>query len=546
MNTTNIDTTYDVSKIILAKKEWEATVDALPQLICLIDHNGTIIRANRTVERWGLRAVEDVNEQTLHDLLHPICNNPNCQIKLVWDLAKLSLYKGEPFQLEILDDIRDVTYDIAFQSIHNPLLKANRSFASITITDITERKKMEDAVKWHVTQSAILQTIEKELTNNLDVQHVMQIGLNAINTILDTKQSFIALVDDALQLTDFNSSVYTEAEIKELLVSDYAQQCFANVSTQVPYNDDTTDCDQQVLSFVIQSHHQILGLIYIKAKDQNGFDLKNQQLTENILLRFTSALINAQLYEMSHQHVNDLKALNAEISTLEQIKTDMIRLASHDLRNPLASIKLSMDILSRYSREKLSDLQQRHYISILNSVNNMKSIIDDILSLERIEAIHQQQLTLVDIAVIVERVFSNFEPQAHVKALGFNLHQKTNTLMIEGDETVLQEIISNFMSNAIKYTDRGGKVDVYLSVNSNNVTFKIIDTGFGIDKTEQEKIFQPFFRAENAKSSDIAGIGLGLNVTKNMIERLNGTIIFESVLNEGSTFGFSLPLSYEI
>ena len=112
---------------------------------------------------------------------------------------------------------------------------------------------------------------------------------------------------------------------------------------------------------------------------------------------------------------------------------------------------------------------------------------------------------------------------------------------MSGDPAQLREAIDNLIGNAIKYTPDNGAVRVRLEQNAGRVIFEVKDNGLGIPDDQQERLFQPFFRASNAKASTIEGTGLGLHLVKNIIERHGGKMRFKSVVGQGSLFGFELP-----
>lgn len=139
-----------LAQIEQAKLEWETTVDTVPQLICLLDHERRIIRANRTVERWGLSSILEVRGKDLHQLLHPECSNPNCELETFLRQAWDDLSHGQPIEYEAPDGIlnRHLAYEIrpiSVQKERKPKIIA--SFAAVVIHDITERKRLEEALK---------------------------------------------------------------------------------------------------------------------------------------------------------------------------------------------------------------------------------------------------------------------------------------------------------------------------------------------------------------------------------------------------------------
>lgn len=256
--------------------------------------------------------------------------------------------------------------------------------------------------------------------------------------------------------------------------------------------------------------------------------------------------IEQQIQESARQY-QEIQNLFEKVNRLEQLKSDMIRMAAHDLRAPLAVFVTHLDVLSLELADEKAIIDKRVLSERLDDLRNatkrMKRIIEDILSLERIEQnAHHAEYTPIEIAPIVQGLFRDYQPQAKSKSLDFNLKCLPKPVFILGDIAQLREAIANLISNAIKYTPEGGHVDIWMDVKNDCVHFEVIDSGYGIPKDKQASLFQPFYRAKSKATRHIEGTGLGLYLVKNVIERHRGRLIFKSVEGKGSHFGFEIPL----
>jgi signal transduction histidine kinase len=139
-------------------------------------------------------------------------------------------------------------------------------------------------------------------------------------------------------------------------------------------------------------------------------------------------------------------------------------------------------------------------------------------------------------------VYDGQAPQAATKQQQIALIIGYQPLWVEGDPLQLEEALNNLIHNAIKYTPDEGSITVSISRYEELVTFRVRDTGYGIPESQQERLFQPFFRVRTQETKAIEGTGLGLHLVKNIVTRHNGHMFFQSVRGEGSTFGFDLPL----
>ncbi len=253
------------------------------------------------------------------------------------------------------------------------------------------------------------------------------------------------------------------------------------------------------------------------------------------------ALHNVRLVNTIKERAAELEILYDKVSYLENFKSDMIRIAAHDLKNPLSVIRNYLTMLVDSPDMEL-DLD-KVYPSMLRSSERALQIIQDFLSLDRIEkAAEQQTMEPFDLCGVVSKAVNEFTNRAEQKSQDLEATLPRGDCMVIGDSAQIYEAISNFVGNAIKYTPAGGHIHVSLILEAGEAFFEVSDNGYGIPREKQDKLFQPFYRARTNETADIEGSGLGLHLTKNIIERQGGTVIFHSVYQQGSTFGFQLPL----
>jgi two-component system phosphate regulon sensor histidine kinase PhoR len=234
-----------------------------------------------------------------------------------------------------------------------------------------------------------------------------------------------------------------------------------------------------------------------------------------------------------------MRQLYERLSHLEQLKTDMIRIAAHDLRSPLGIITgFSEMVLERDDLPPRAAEQIQH---VYRAGQRMQTLISDFLSMDRILHLDSRAAYhKLDLAALVEAVFADHQTLAAERK--FVLQLPRSRARIRGDSPQIREAIANYLTNAIKYTPASGEITVRLSVTDQEAVFEVTDNGYGIPAEAQSDLFKPFFRVQSAETRAIDGTGLGLHLVKNIVERHNGHIIFESAYGQGSTFGFRLPL----
>lgn len=238
---------------------------------------------------------------------------------------------------------------------------------------------------------------------------------------------------------------------------------------------------------------------------------------------------------------NELTDLYSQVRELEQLKTDMIRIAAHDLRTPLMTMLNYAKFLIDDNEAPLPNHQQGYVEEIVKGVRQMQRIISDILSLERIAATaaerYEQTGDLINLTRLA--IVDNLPKDRN---LTYEYNIPDGEILFTGDPSQIREAIANLLSNAVKYTPEGGKITVEIHIEENGAVLSVTDSGYGIPEDMQERLFQPFYRAKSRQTRAIAGTGLGLHLVKNIITRHEGRVFFHSVYGEGSTFGFYLPI----
>ena len=228
----------------------------------------------------------------------------------------------------------------------------------------------------------------------------------------------------------------------------------------------------------------------------------------------------------------------SEQKKLDQAKTEFVSLASHQLRSPMAAIKWSGDMLLSGDIGQLTD-KQREYVNRIYKVNEETiDLVNTLLNVSRIEigtlAIDKRATNVPEIC---QSILEELAPQIEQKKIQIEKQYNAPLENVNTDPKLLRIVIQNLISNAVKYTPDGGAVTIALNETANERQVSVTDTGYGIPKEQQDKIFTKLFRADNVrKLSAVQGTGLGLYLVKSIIEALGGNISFQSEENRGSIF----------
>lgn len=233
------------------------------------------------------------------------------------------------------------------------------------------------------------------------------------------------------------------------------------------------------------------------------------------------------------------KALERE-KELSELKSRFVSMASHEFRTPLSTILSSADLIEAYKREDQQEKRERHTTRIKSAVVNLTNILNDFLSLSRLEEGKiETNPGYFDLQEFCNETFDEINVLLK-PGQTIHRHEELDNADIYLDSKLLKNILFNLLSNAIKYSDPGKPIYCTMVVNGDHLKITITDNGIGIPEEEQQHLFSPFFRAHNVEN--IQGTGLGLNIVQRYVDLLKGEITFQSKLSEGTTFYVTIPL----
>lgn len=296
----------------------------------------------------------------------------------------------------------------------------------------------------------------------------------------------------------------------------------------------------------------------IEIFKENPFTTDDATYFQTIVQQVSLPLKSAGLYkEIIHK--------NEELEKLERVKSEFISIVSHELRTPLTPIKNALSILASGRCGHLEENAMKFVDMAKRNVENLTNIINDILDINKIEAGKMDfNYKLMNIHSVIENVRANFDCVAKEHEIIFNTQEQDNLPDIYADSQRLGQVLTNLVSNAIKFTPKGKNItikselknsnDIYKnphfenelkSLNGNYIVVSVVDEGIGIKETDLVKAFDKFTQIENSLSRKVGGTGLGLPIAKQLIKAHKGTIWCDSEENKGSSFHFALPIATE-
>lgn len=231
---------------------------------------------------------------------------------------------------------------------------------------------------------------------------------------------------------------------------------------------------------------------------------------------------------------------------VDRMKSEFISLASHQLRTPLSTVKTYTHMLLDGYMGELSSTQRQALNTVVSASDNMNELIGILLNIARMESgsieVNGKNQDAIHLAADVVKHLMHAAEEHGVK---LTLRAPKHAVILKTDSIIAKEILTNLIGNAIKYTPKEGRVTVTIRERPEDVMFKIEDTGVGIPKVVQDKIFSKFFRASNVVRQETSGTGLGLYVVKGLVETLRGKVWFKSEEGAGTVFYVVLPRDHK-
>jgi len=313
-----------------------------------------------------------------------------------------------------------------------------------------------------------------------------------------------------------------------------------DVSIDPAYEETLPGCVAQLI-VPLFSANQVIGVIILESAQEGALDLLDLDFVARLAEHASPAIVNAQLFQ--------------ELTRANEARSEFVSIVAHELKNPMTSMRGYTDLLLKGVVGPVNEQQADFLNTIYANVIRMETLVSDLNDLTK----QQTNNLRLEIAPVNLRETLDETLRAQEKLI----EDKGQTVIVEmpddlppvaGDFNRLIQIMTNFVSNANKYTGEGGTITIRAEVSRNVwdpqgpgqvVHCSISDTGIGMSEEDLAQLFVPYFRSEDPRTREQPGTGLGLAITRGLIEQHGGRVWVESVLNEGTTFHFTLPLATE-
>ncbi|GAB4477495.1 MAG: hypothetical protein Kow0088_16490 [Anaerolineales bacterium] len=397
------------------------------------------------------------------------------------------------------------------------LLNAFASQAAIAIENARLYARTDQALQQRLSELETLTQIDRDLNATLDFERIMQITHSWALRGTQAVQAWVLLKNSSekLQIACGAAEEYP----LDLQIPPFEREWTAKLLWQ--------KANRVLLAAPIFHGGNFAGMIAVQKS--TPFTEQESLFLSRLAARAANAIENARLYE-AVQHAN-------------QEKNRFISVISHELRIPMTSIRGYTDLLRQQAVGPVNDQQRAFLETIRNNVDRMAALVSDLSDISRIES---GRLKLepkpIRLPQLIEETVMTLRPKLDEK--GHHLYTELGPDLPEviADPTRVSQVLTNLLTNAIKYTPNGGSIWVRARWQGQFIQIEVQDSGIGIGPEDQGRLFEQFFRSEDSAVREEQGWGLGLNVTKQLVELMGGSIGFTSQLGQGSTFWFTLPL----
>lgn len=467
---------------------------------------------------------------------------------------------------EALDEPQ--TYDMRITPITNQRGAPNGSL--VVLRDVTERKRAERILLQQNGYLIALHDTALQLINRLDLAAVLEAITTRAQQLLNAPSAFLFVDRPAEQVLVAEVVLGKFAGARGFRVS--YTEC---VVGQVRTSGETVTVDNYsawagrlpafeplelgtVIALPLRSEEQIIGVLGL-AYDEADHQVSQDE--HDLLMRFAQlaalAFDNAQLFASVQSLYDEQRKLADQLLQAKDLaeaasraKTDFISFVSHELRNPMTAMRGYVELMQMGAAGPLSREQMDMLGILYTNIAHMTSLVSDLIDTARIEGGRMKfEFETIPLVDLLDGVVLSIHSQLESKDQMLHMRIAPDLPPIWADRVRVTQILSNLMSNAHKYTPRGGQITILIDQHTEHigdaalpmVHVAIQDTGIGISEEEQHRVFEQFFRSEHEYARTITGSGLGLAITRSLVELQGGRIWFYSQRNQGTTFHFTLP-----
>lgn len=489
--------------------------EAIQEGLIVVDSNSEIVLCNSVCTKlFGYKESELIGQKI--ELLVPSTARSK-------HVEKRNTYQKEPVQrsmgsnLKLSGERKDGSVFPIEVSL-NPFTDEGASFIAALVSDVTIRRKTEDQLvqlTQHLEEKVTSRTKELKQSEQL-YKSIARNFPGGVISIFDRSLKYLFAEGQGL----YELGIETD----DLIGLEYLERLAPEARNKVK---------EELESVFLGNHRSFEIKVNQGTYLINAVPLTNENdEIDRILVVEKNITSQKEVADRLEENLKTERELN-------EMKSRFVSMASHEFRTPLTTINSSAGLILKYHEKEQYDKTPKHVGRIKASVRNLTSILNDFLSLEKLESGKTEaQIVTLDLVCLIQEVVEEME--------GFKKEnqqincQLPSEFFFNSDPQLLKNVMINLVSNALKYSSDSGEVAITLTKSASGIVLiKVADNGIGIPKPDQAKMFDRFFRAGNV--TNIEGTGLGLNIVVKYLDLLGGTLSFESEENKGTVFTVQLP-----
>ncbi|MEA3308423.1 MAG: ATP-binding protein [Chloroflexota bacterium] len=537
-----------------SEERYRQAVENSPNPIFSVDEQGFICTWNAACVQVFQYPAEQVIEQSYHQLLWESADQAEIDALLVeiWQLDQP--IGGYEITYRRKDGRRAVTLSRLYPVRDTEGQVRECVFAN---TDITKRRQAEDELKRRNRELALLNRSAQVVTSMLDLDGVLIAILNEVRHLLDVVAGSVWLLEQPGGGLICRQAIGTNCELvrgwhlapDEGIVSWVVSQNKGGIVPDVrkdkhyyPLVDQVTGMKlRSILTVPLRSKGEAIGAVQVVDTKIDSFQPADLRLLESLAATAAIAIENARMYATEQERVLALDQALEQQRELAKLKDQFVQNVSHELRTPLALIRGFSELLESGSLGELQPKQRKPLSVIVSRARMLSKVVEDLTAILAAER-QEQQYEPVDMAALIHELSAAFQLPAQQAELKLVTYIPAELPQVLGDGNHLQRVYDNLISNAFKFTPAGGQVTVRLTQEDSELLLEISDTGIGIPADELDRIFDRFYQVDGSMTRRYGGTGLGLSLSKEIVEAHGGRIEVKSVEGKGSTFLVKLPI----
>lgn len=436
------------------------------------------------------------------------------------------------------------------------LLETFAGQAAIAIENARLFNMTDQQLALRVQELDTMQRIDQELNRTLNLNNVVDITMewalrkSGATTgalfILDREHNVLRIVasygypEDSPFSMSGSLAYPADQGITGRVIRSGQPSLITDVSIDPDYHATLPGCVAQLI-VPLFSANQVIGMIILESDRENVLDLLDLDFMARLAEHASPAIVNAQLYQ--------------ELERANQSKSEFVSFVAHELKNPMTSMKGYTDLLIKGVVGPMNEQQSDFLHTIFSNVTRMETLVSDLNDLTKQETNNMRlEIAPVNLRTVLLETLRAQQRAIDEKGQRLVIQVPEDLPLVRGDQNRLIQVTTNLVSNAHKYTPSSGKITLRAEVARNAwepqgapyvVHVSVQDTGIGLSEEDQRQLFVPYFRSENPKTREQPGTGLGLTITRGLVQLHGGRIWVESELEVGSTFHFTIPLATE-